>query len=136
MQNFGGMKRLISTPDRERSWGQVIAWWELRRLPYNLIVGLGGTLGLLLFVWFGQLPPKPVPEPIVEPLAVIVFGAGANFFYTAGWVAELIARALWPEKSLKLGPQLLILGSLLSVMLAIFPGLAGLVAWAWRASAS
>ncbi len=134
MRNFGRWEQLISIPDRERRWWQVMAWWEWRRLPYNLIVGLGGTLGLLLFVWFNRLPPKLVPEPTVDPLPVILFGVGANFFYTAGWVAELIARALWPEKAVKLGPQLLILGSLLSVMLALVPGLAGFVSWAWRAA--
>jgi hypothetical protein len=136
MENFSWIKQLISIPDQERNAWQVIGWWELRRLPYNLIVGLGGSLGLLLFVWFSKLPPKLVPEPIVGPFPVILFAVGANFFYTSGWVAELMARAMFPEKAPKPGPQLLVLGSLLSVMLAIFPGVAALVAWVWRASAS
>ncbi len=134
MGNLGRMKRLISTPDDERNLRSVITWWELRRIPYNLVVGVSGLVGLLLFLWFNALPPKLVPKPIVDPLSVILFGVGANFFYTAGWVAELIARALWPERARSLGPQLLILGSLLSIMLALFPGLAGFVFWVWRAS--
>ena len=128
MGNFGLIKRVISIPDHQRTWWQIIGWWELRRLPYNLIVGLG------LFVWFNKLPPMSVPEPTVHLLPVILFGAGANFFYTAGWVTELIARDLWPEKAAKLGPQLLLTGSLLSVMLALFPALVGIVAWVWRAA--
>ena len=27
----------------------VVAWWELRRLPYNLIVGATGVLSLAVF---------------------------------------------------------------------------------------
>ncbi len=80
MGNLGLIKRVISIPDHQRTWWQIIGWWELRRLPYNLIVGLGGTLGLLLFVWFNKLPPMSVPEPTVNLLSVILFGAGANFF--------------------------------------------------------
>ncbi len=136
MGNSGLIKRVISIPDRQRTWWQIMAWWELRRLPYNLVVGLGGTLGLLLFVSFNKLPPMLVPARAVDPLSVILFGAGANFFYTAGWVAELIARNLWPEKVPRLGPQLLLTGSLLSVMLALFPALAGFVVWVWRAAAA
>jgi hypothetical protein len=109
-----------------------MAWWEARRIPYNLIVGLGGALGLLLYVWFNKLPPR-LAEPGVDPLSVILFGVGANFFYTAGWTAELMVRPLWPERARILGPQLLILGTLLSLMLAFFPALASLIWWAWRA---
>ena len=128
------MKRLISSSNHERSFWQVIVWWELRRIPFNLVVGLSGTLSLLLFQWFNKFPPKLIPEPTVDPLAVILFGAGANFFYTSGWIAELILRELRPESELNLGPQLLILGSLLSVLLALFPALASFVSWVWRAS--
>ena len=77
-----------------------------------------------------------VPEPTIHPLGVILFGVGANFFYTAGWMAELIARDFWPDKAPKLAPQLLLTGSLLSLMLALFPALAGFVAWVWRAVAA
>ncbi len=133
MRHFGALKQLISVPDKRRTPWEIIAWWELRRIPYNLVVGLGGILGLLLFIWLNKLPPVLVPEPAVKPLPVLLFGAGANFFYTAGWVTELGARGLWPERTAKLGPQLLLTGSLLSVMLAMFPALAAFVAWVWRA---
>jgi hypothetical protein len=133
MENLGALQQFISVPERRRTPWEIIAWWELRRLPYNLVVGLAGMLGLLLFIWLGKVPPALVPEPTVEPLPVILFGAGANFFYTAGWVTELSARGLWPDRAAKLGPQLLFTGSLLSVMLALFPALAAFVAWAWRA---
>ena len=64
MRNFDVLNRLISIPDHHRAWWQVITWWELRRLPYNLVVGLGGILGLLLFLgltssrrcWFRNRP--------------------------------------------------------------------------------
>jgi hypothetical protein len=136
MGNSSLVKRLISIPDHQGTRWQIISWWELRRLPYNLIVGLGGALGLLLFVQLNKLPPMLASPPTVHLLPVILFGTGANFFYTAGWVAELIARDLWPEKAPRLGPQLLLTGSLLSVMLALFPALAAFVVWVWRAAAA
>ncbi len=132
MRAPGRIKRFIAVPEAEREWWQVIAWWELRGLPYNLTVGLGGLLGLVLFVWFSKLPPKPVPEQTVDPLSVILFAVGANFFYTAGCVAELTAHTFWPEKARNLAPQLLLVGSLLSLMLALFPALAGCAGWIWR----
>lgn len=127
------IRRLFTVPDHKRPWWEVVTWWEARRIPYNLVVGTAGLLGLLLFIWFNKLPPKLVPEETVEPLSVILFGVGANFFYTAGSIAELVARTVWREKIQDLGPQLLLAGWLFSVMLALFPALASFVGWLWRA---
>ena len=73
MGNSGLIKRVISIPDHQRTWWQIMAWWELRRLPYNLMVALGGTLGLL--------------EPV--GLVAVVFALGFYVFNRAApYVAE------------------------------------------------
>ena len=73
----------------------VVAWWELRRLPYNLIVGATSLLTLCVFfaVAFGcersiGVPlgmPKP---PVVVIIAIAAYWIIANAFYTFGWILD------------------------------------------------
>ena len=40
---------LFFVPETERTLGSVVAWWELRRIPYNIIVGCAAFVSLILF---------------------------------------------------------------------------------------
>ena len=33
------------------SWWRVILWWEVRRIPYNILVGFYGVFCLVIFFW-------------------------------------------------------------------------------------
>lgn len=70
---------------------EMILWWELRRLPYNVAVGITGLLSLVLMELIGSSIIQP-GEDYVEPLAVIfgilLFGTLANVGYTLGWIVE------------------------------------------------
>src|SRR5207247_8474061 len=75
----------------------VVAWWELRRLPYNMIVGATGVLSLGVFfaVAFGCERSRGVPlglpsPPLLVVIAVAAYLIVANIFYTGGWILELL----------------------------------------------
>src|SRR5829696_2147783 len=78
----------------QSAW-QVIGWWEARRIPFNLIVGVTGavtSVAILITAFVSErLTGEPVgwPDPpIFLLLAVIVFVGGANVCFTGGWIAE------------------------------------------------
>jgi hypothetical protein len=99
-----------SQGDSASEW-QVILWWELRRIPYNLFIGVYGIICLMLFYW--AITPTGVVQPgedAVEPFAIILAPFVANACYTLGWLVELVARVLDPDLSPKFGPLLLKIG--------------------------
>lgn len=107
-----------------------IAWWEARRIPYNLLVGSTGVLsGALCFVT-GMLCEHFLGEPIGIPdppffalLAVAAYGLMANLCYTGGWVAELLVRKIWPEQASAFGKISFFLGLIFSILLTLVPGI-------------
>ena len=126
-------KKLFSVSNSERPWYSVILWWELRRIPYNFIVGICGFLSLLLMGISGNIPPKPsFEEQDFEPLSIIIFAFLANIFYTGGWISEFIARKLWKEKAESFGPIAFSLGVIFSIFLAFLPGIASFLSWIIR----
>ena len=101
---------LARVPQQPRHWYDVIVWWELRRIPYNLIVGIVGTAGILLIARLATLPP-PLPPEQRDFDTFIATGMGAlvaNFLYTVGWVCEIAVRSLTRQQiPWWLGPALL-----------------------------
>jgi hypothetical protein len=81
---------LFRRPDLPRDWPQVIVWWELRRIPYNLIAAPLGVASLwLVFAKVGS--PLGPDETVVGEMLVglVTFWFLANVAYTAGWILEL-----------------------------------------------
>jgi len=97
--------------------GQIIGWWETRRVPYNLLVGIAGVVSIavcLLAVGVGgAFLDKPLQRPD-PPLFgfVLVYAVIANVFYSGGWLAELIWLRLWRIRQPRLAVLSLGLGLL------------------------
>jgi len=101
----------FSRPSEPLSRLGIIAWWEIRRVPYNLIVGVIGAISLLLFFLFISLADELKPgEDAVEPMALLVAPIAANICYTGGWIVELLLSTLRRKGSPPAGPVLLKLG--------------------------
>ena len=104
------------------TWWRVVLWWELRRIPYNLLIGIYAVICLLVFYWgittSGHLQPG---EDAVEPMALFIAPFVVNICYTLGWVAELPLRLLEPSLSPRWGPILLILGFGFSMFVISIP---------------
>ncbi len=61
----------------DRKWWEIILWWEIRRIPYNIIMYFIGLLSF--YICF-----------VTIPLVYLVIGLFLNILYTLGWVVELI----------------------------------------------
>lgn len=113
---------LFTNPQEPHSLWRVIAWWELRRIPFNLIVGTYGALCFAVFLsaitTSGHLQPG---EDALEPLALLAAPFGINLLYTLGWLVEIPARLLVPGLSSRFGPLLLKLGVGLGLFLITMP---------------
>ena len=109
---------LFPAPAR-RDVGSILAWWEKRRLAYNLAVGAAGlvTLGVanVQAAVIGFEPP-----PLV---AAAAFGLAANVFYLLGPTVEILIEKLFGPGVLPTGPALYRMGLTFSVGLALFPTL-------------
>jgi hypothetical protein len=106
----------------------VVAWWEVRRLPFNLIVGATGALTLSVFfsVAFtcqhsrGIALGLPNP-PLLVLIAVAAYWIVANVCYTGGWILELLVARLWHVSTPVFGPIAFTLGTALSVFVTLAP---------------
>src|SRR5262245_8681402 len=116
------MAWLFANPTGTASPWRVVAWWEVRRIPFNIVVGSYGVLCLVVFYWAiltsGHLRPG---EDAVEPIALLAAPFGINLFYTLGWLVEVPARLLRPGLSPRFGPLLLKLGLGLGLFLLTLP---------------
>ena len=115
-------KWLFSSPEPNTSSGRIIGWWELRRIPYNVIVGCYafGCL-IIFFVAIGATGHLRPGEDAVEPITLLFAPCGINIFYTLGWLVEVPSRLLFPNLSPRLGPFMLAAGLALSLVLVTVP---------------
>lgn len=99
-----------------------MAWWELRRIPFNIIVGIYGLVCFALFSWgitgSGHLMPG---EDAVEPIALLAAPFVINVLYSLGWLVEVPVRLLRPGLSPGLGPLLLKSGLGLGMVVSSLP---------------
>ena len=113
---------LFSNPRAPTSPKSAFAWWEVRRLPFNLIIGTYGILCLVVFfatiTKSGHLQPG---EDAVEPLALMAAPIIINVLYTLGWIVELTYRSIEPDVSPRFGPRLLKLGLGLGLFFSTLP---------------
>jgi len=119
--------------------GQVIRWWELRRLLYNATLFVIGVVAIAGMEW---LIAKVIPlgEDAVEPMilffGVLVYGVLANLFYTLGWIIELWGRQNNPASARRRGQWMFRAGLLFSCILTSLPFWFACIFWATHRSHS
>ena len=100
----------INTIDRTAF--QIIIWWELRRILFNVCVVLFIYLSLkTLKINFNEIEMGTGEDFIF--LSFLFFGIVLNLFYTLGWISELLKR----QRSLTYAPRFFLLTLLLSGLL-------------------
>ena len=118
------MQWLFTAPQEPVTPRRIIGWWELRRIPFNAILGIIGFVSLILFTTCiesaGVLQPG---EDAVEPLAIVVVPLIANAAYTGGWLLDCPLRLIRPTVSPRFTPRLFRLGLLFSLFVVTFPAL-------------
>lgn len=119
---------MFRVPDGERSSWEVIKWWELRRLPYNLIVGAAGFMSMIIA--FTCIPAASVLNPAEDAIERMLEAAISflirvfcfvNIFYCGGWFVENVVDDIWPSEWPSPGPLLLKLGLGFSVTIVAEP---------------
>ena len=121
---------LFAWPVRS-DWQSVVLWWEVRRIPYNIAVGLVGTFSLVsMFFLIAASDALEPGEEAIELVGLFVLpllgGIFFNVCYTAGWVLELLVRSAARADNRFLGPILFTGGLLLSFGIVLLPA----VLWA------
>jgi len=69
-----------------------IRWWEVRRVPYNLIVGFVGLASIVVMEIVGEMivhAGEDFEEPLGLLLGVFMMIVIANVAYTFGWILEV-----------------------------------------------
>jgi hypothetical protein len=108
---IGAACRWLVAPHRRPGAWRSIVWWELRRVPVNLLIGVYGIICLVVVFW--AIVSSGVPQPgedAVEPLAIMIAPVLFNICYTLGWLVEVPARLANPNLSPHFAPLLMKLG--------------------------
>jgi hypothetical protein len=97
----------------------------VRRLVYNVIIGITGLVTVALLVANSLLRGDDcgIPDPpLLALFAIVGYGVMANICYTLGEFAEIVGRVtLGREHASKLGRTAFVVGLALSVILTIAP---------------
>jgi hypothetical protein len=120
--------RLFSRREEAARTFDIIKWWELRRIPYNIAVGTAGVIALVVVIAvaaiasekFGE--PLGLPDPpIIALFAVLGYAIGANVCFTGGWVTEILVRKLWCDRAGAFAEISFALGLVFSILLTLTP---------------
>ena len=105
-----------------RSTSDVIAWWEKRRLPFNIAVGATGLFSWTSVQLIMLVPPASGSIPLAPSLVIpLVYGVLANVCYTGGWMFELWFRRAFGREMEPVGPAVFRYGFAFSIGLTLFP---------------
>jgi hypothetical protein len=123
------MERLLEWPSAQADPSTrrvIIAWWETRRVRFNLYVGIVGAVSWCLVLIVGSAAVKPGVD-FEEPLAMIfgpfVYVILANICYTLGWIVDTASYSGKPRTRLYKA------GVIFFVVLTSLPGVWAVVAW-------
>ena len=119
------LDKLLQVKTKDRNIFQIIFWWEIRRILYNVIVLIAGIISLLLMVFFASKKIKlEAGEDFIEPFAIIIFAVLSNLFYTLGWITEMFV-----ERSLDYGRKMFKTGLYFTLICMFIPTLIWLVVY-------
>ena len=102
-----------------RSAGAIVKWWEKRRLSYNLIVGGGAGLSVVIGSLLWLLPPNDLPLEIIPLEGYLGFLFLINLSYSVGPATEFLAHKLWGTHVRPVGPTLFRIGLTFSLGLTL-----------------
>jgi len=96
------LNKLLQVKTEDRNLFQVIVWWELRRILYNIIVLIAGILSLVIMMTAasGRVHLE-AGEDFFEPIMIPIFAFLCNMCYTLGWLTELFIK-----RSVTYGPKM------------------------------
>jgi hypothetical protein len=115
----------------KRPW-DAIAWWEKRRILFNIVVLVSGILSALVIEVIGARfasPGEDVEEPIGIVIAAVAYAIAANLCYSLGWITELLWSGGDTARTEAFRPRIFRLGIIVSIVLTLLPGILIPLAW-------
>lgn len=115
-----------------RPW-DAIAWWELRRIPYNLLLAVLGLAAVFVIWWIGSrfdLFGQDVLNPLGFVFAIIAYGIAANVCYTLGWISELLWSRGDTSRTAPMRRSVFRAGVIFSALVTVAPAVLVPAAWA------
>jgi hypothetical protein len=115
----------------KRPW-DAVAWWEIRRIPFNLLIlALGLVSAFIVAVVGSQLfgSDADFGKPFI---AVMLYGLAANLCYTLGWATELLWTWGNTAQTETIRPKVFRLGLIFSASLTLLPAIVLSLMWAVR----
>ena len=111
------LDKLLQVKTVDRNLFQIIIWWELRRILYNIIVLIAGILSIVIMVTAasGRVHLEP-GEDFYEQIMIPIFAFLCNIGYTLGWLTEVFIK-----RSLTYGPKMFRRGLYLTLFLIFLP---------------
>ena len=96
------LDKLLEVKTENRNFIQVIIWWELRRILYNIIVLIAGILSIVIMLTAASMRIQLKPgEDFYEPIMIPIFAFLCNMGYTLGWLTEVFIK-----RNLTYGPKM------------------------------
>ena len=118
------LDRLLEVDSEDRSTFQILFWWELRRILYNIVVLAFGIMSLVIISAIVNVQPG---EDLIEPFAIIGFGILCNLCYSLGWLTEIFRK-----KDKKYGPKMFKVGLYFTLFFVFLPLAIHIVLWTLR----
>ena len=115
----GILSHLLYPRAAARRAGAIGKWWEKRRLSYNLIVGGGAGLSVVIGSLLWLLPPNDLPLEIIPLEGYLGFLFLINLSYSVGPATEFLAHKLWGTHVRPVGPTLFRMGLTFSLGLTL-----------------
>ncbi|MBL4655687.1 MAG: hypothetical protein JKY33_07685 [Bacteroidia bacterium] len=115
---------LLQVKNEDRNLFQIIGWWEVRRILYNLIVLISGILSMVIMLALVNLEPG---EDLQEPIAIIGFAIICNLGYSLGWFTEIFR-----QKSKTYAPKMFKRGLFFTLFWVFLPAVIHIIFWVGR----
>ena len=115
---------LLIVKDENRTKSEIIIWWEVRRILYNVIVLVSGILSMNIMTLLINLKPG---EDLEEPLGIIFFAFACNLFYTIGWLSEISEK-----RDKYYGPKMFKRGLYFTLFFVFLPAVLHIIFWIGR----
>ena len=109
---FGDLLHKASLSPDLNTNREIIWWWEKKRILYNAVMLIFGSVTLLLAYLGGAIKMFPW-------IGLTFFAVSANIFYTSGWIIDIAGRRFLSDQpiSRRLSPILFLAGTVFSVFL-------------------
>ena len=117
------------------SAGEIILWWETRRIPYNCAVAIVGFVSVAVLLTVGRhlvSEQEPLFSPFLLFIGILLYGIGANVCYTFGWLTELLLHKFNGHDTARFASSAFKTGLALSCVVTSFPVWFVLTLWVSR----